>query len=103
MADGKAVGVDGHILQPALLVVFMIQSDGQGWRIVGLTFHLVDIPVGLQVFQITVARVSAYALHLIVIPKRECIVVAISQNDRMPLALHALQIVSPKVATGITI
>ena len=65
------------------------------------TLHLVDIPVGLQVFHIAVAGIGAHALYLMVIPEREGVVIAIGQYDGMPLCLHALQIVCPEVPTGI--
>ena len=101
-ADGDAVGIDGHILHPALLVVFVAQTDGQGWRVVCRTLHLVDIPVGLQVFHINDACIGAHSFHLMVIPKRESVVIAVGQDDGMSLSLHAVKVVGTEVTTGIT-
>ena len=102
MDNGDAVGIDGYIFHPALLVVFVAQTDGQGWRIVCLPLHLVDIPVRLQVFHINDARIGAHTFHLMVIPKRECVVIAVGQDDGMSLSLHAVEIVGAEVVTGIT-
>ena len=57
-----------YVFPLAFQVVGMLPTDGQRRRIVGGPLHLVDIPVGLQVFQITDARVGAQALYLMIIP-----------------------------------
>ena len=57
-----------YVFSLAFQIVGMLPTDGQRRRIVGWPLHLVDIPVGLQVFQITDARVGAHALHLMIIP-----------------------------------
>ena len=102
IADGDAVSVDGHILHLTLLIVFVTPADGQGGRIVGRTFHLVDIPVGLQVFQVAVAGIGAHTLYLVVVPKGERVVVAVGEDDGLALVLQRHQVVVAEVATGVT-
>ena len=76
-------------------------SNGQGRRLIGLPFHLVSVPVGLQIAEVADAGVGAFALHLLSIPKREGVVVAIGEDDGHIVFGQGVEIVKSEVATSI--
>ena len=65
-------------------------------ELVGRTFHLVDIPVGLQVAQVAHAGVGAHAFRLLVVPQGEGVVVAVVDDDG--IGQYRLQVVPADVA-----
>ena len=57
----------------------------------------------MQVAQVTYSGIRAHALHLLVIPKREGVVVAIGEYNGVAFFLQAHQVVLTKVAAGVTV
>ena len=62
--------------------------DRQRRRVVCRTLHLVNIPIGVDVAKVAHACVCTHTLGLLVIPKREGIVVTIGKDDGVALVLH---------------
>ena len=77
-------------------------GDRHGGRVVSRTFHLVDVPVGLEVGEVADAGVGAHAFCLLVVPEREGIVVTIGEDDRVALVLQRHEVVASEVAAGIS-
>ena len=77
-------------------------GDRHGGRVVSRTFHLVDVPVGLEVGEVADAGVGAHAFCLLVVPEREGIVVTIGEDDRVTLVLQRHEVVASEVAAGIS-
>ena len=96
------VGFNGDILVGASTILNTLPGDGDGRRIVGRTAHLVDIPVGLQVREVADAGIGTYALHILIVPEREGVVIAIGIDDGVTLVLQRHQVVLTEVTTGVT-
>ena len=62
--------------------------------------HLIDIPVCGEVRQVADTRIGAVAFHILVVPKREGVVVAHGEDDRIALFVERVEIVQTKVASG---
>ena len=76
--------------------------DGNGWRVVGRTLHLVDVPVGLQIGEVANAGIGAEAFRLLSIPKREGVVVAVGIDDWEVAFRQRLKVVAAEVPAGIS-
>ena len=77
-----------------------IPSDGECRTLPSWTTHLVDIPVGGEVRQVADTRIGAVAFYILVVPKREGVVVAIGEDNRISLFVERVEIVQTKVASG---
>ena len=77
-----------------------IPSDGKCRTLPSWTTHLVDIPVGGEVRQVADTRIGAVAFYILVVPKREGVVVAIGEDNRISLFVERVEIVQTKVASG---
>ena len=77
------VRTDGDVFVLTFHVFRSVPSDGQCRRVVGRTFHLVDVPVGLEVAQVTGTCVGAEAFGFLVVPQREGIVITVGIDDRV--------------------
>ena len=95
-------GFNGDILVGASTILNTLPGDGDGRRIVGRTAHLVDIPVGLQIREVADTGIGTYALHILIIPEREGVVIAIGIDDGVTLVLQRHQVVLTEVTTGVT-
>ena len=62
--------------------------DGDGWRIVCRTSHLVDVPVGLQIAEVADACIGAHAFSLLIVPEWEGVVVTICKDDGVSFLLQ---------------
>ena len=71
-------------------------------RVVCLTLHLVDVPVRLQVTQVTYTHIGTETFRFLVVPQGECIVVTVSKDNRIAFFLYGAQIILSEVAAGIT-
>ena len=91
-----------YILIGAGAVVKTWPCDRHRWRVVGWAAHLVDVPVGLQVAQVTNTRVGTYAFYLLVVPQGEGVVITVREDDRVSFILHGHEVVLTEVATGVT-
>ena len=70
-------------------------------RLVGFPFHLVNVPVGLQVTEVANPNIGSHSFYFLVIPKRESIVIAVSKNNSVWLA--GFQVVCSKIAGCVAI
>ena len=77
-----------------------IPSDGECRTVPSWTTHLIDIPVCGEVRQVADTRIGAVAFHILVVPKREGVVVAIGEDNRISLFVERVEIVQTKVASG---
>ena len=69
---------------------------GQWLTVVGSTLHLGNVPVGGKIAQVHGTHVGAHTLHLLQVPQREGVVVAVAEDDG--IFVNALQVVLAKVA-----
>ena len=90
-----------HVLVGAGAVLQSLPGDGQRGRIVGWAHHLVDVPVGCQIRQVAHAGVSTHALHILVVPEGEGVVVAVGEYDWVARLLQRHQVVLSEVAAGV--
>lgn len=57
---------------------------------------LVDVPVRLQVTQVTYAYIGTETFRFLVVPQGESIVVTIGKDNRVTFFLYGAQVVCPK-------
>ena len=81
--------------------VLVFPRNRQRRRVVVRTFHLADIPVGLQITEVANAQVRSHFFHFLVVPEREGVVIAIREDDALFLA--GFEVVSTEIAAGITL
>jgi threonine/homoserine efflux transporter RhtA len=74
-------------------------AEGHGLALVGLAAHLVDVPIGVQQAEVHHAHVGADAFHLLGVPQREGVVVAVGEEDGVRCA--AVQVIGCQVAGGV--
>ena len=86
----------------SLYVVNTVPVDRHRRRIVSRTTHLIDIPIGLQIAQVTYTYIGTEVFCFLIIPQWECIVIAISKDDRSTFFLQRIQIILSEVAASIT-
>ena len=87
------------VVAGALDVLGARPGDGQRIGVVSLTLHLIRVPVCLQVAGVADAHIGANAFHLLGIPKREGVVVAVGEDHGVRLA--RLEVVGAKVAAHV--
>ena len=87
------------VVAGALNVLGARPGDGQRIGVVSLTLHLIRVPVCLQVAGVADAHIGADAFHLLGIPKREGVVVAVGEDHGVRLA--RLEVVGAKVAAHV--
>ena len=88
---------DGDVFVLSLHVFHTIPGDRERRRVVGRTFHLVDVPVGLQVTEVTGTCVGTETFCFLIVPQRESIVVTVGEDDRIPFFLQCHQVVLTEV------
>ena len=93
--DGAVVGFHHAAAAIAVGITLRISHHGQRCRLIGGALHLGDIPVGGEVTEVHHAHVGAIAFHLLQIPQREGVVVAIGEDNGV--FVEARQIVHTKV------
>ena len=71
--------------------------------VVCLTLHLVDVPVRLQVTQVTYTYIGTETFRFLVVPQGESIVVTIGKDNRVTFFLYGAQVVLSEVACHITV
>ena len=74
---------DRDILVLSFHVLDAVPCDRERGRIVCRTLHLVDVPVGLQVTQVTSAGVGTETFRFLVVPQREGIVITVGVDNRV--------------------
>ena len=77
-----------------------IPSDGEGRAVPSWTTHLVDIPVGGEIGKVADTSICAIAFYILVVPEREGVVVAIGEDNWIPLFVERVEVVQTKVASG---
>ena len=97
------VGVDDGVVVGAVLILYLLPVDGQRGRVVGRAYHLVDVPVGLQVAQVAHTGVGAHAFGVLVVPEGEGVVVAVGEDDGVAILLQGHEIVLSEVAAGVAV
>jgi len=84
-----------------VMTLYIFQTapfDRYGRRVVRITLHLVDVPVGLQVAEVTYTYIGTVSFHFLVVPQWEGIVVAIGEDNRIAFFLKGIQVVLSKLA-----
>ena len=74
---------DRDILVLSFHVLDAVPCDRERGRIVCRTLHLVDVPVGLQVTQVTSAGIGTEAFRFLIVPQREGIVITVGVDNRV--------------------
>ena len=77
-----------------------VAQHRQRSALISLEAHLLDIPVGAQIAEVNHTHIGAIAFHLLGIPQRESVIVAVGENNAV--FAHARQIVHAEVATSIS-
>ena len=95
-------GLHGDIVVRSRTEIQAWPADRQAGRVVGWTLHLVNIPVGGQIAQVAHTCIAPHALDFLVVPKRECVVVAVGKDNGIAFILQGHEIVLPKIAASIT-
>ena len=72
------------------------QREGDAWRIVGFGFQFVDVPFGAQVARVHDPYVRAHAVHLLIEPQGESVVIPVVDDDGV--GQYRLQVVPADVA-----
>ena len=67
--------------------------DRYGRRIVRVTLHLVDVPVGLQVAQVADTNIGAISFHFLIVPQWEGVVISIGKDNRVAFFRNGIQVV----------
>ena len=90
-----------HKVACASHILIVSKADGQRSRLVSAAFHLVGIPVGIDISKVYHTHVGTVAFHLLNIPERECIVVAVGKEYCVRLA--RIKIVFGKITCSISV
>ena len=92
-----------HILIRSRAVVEPWPRYRQCGRVVCRTLHLVYVPVGLHIREVAYACISAHALHFLIVPQRERVVIAIGEYHGIALILKSHEVVLTEVAASIAV
>ena len=62
-------------------------SDRHRRRVVSRSLHLVNIPIGLYIREVTNSCIGTHTFHILVVPQRECVVITIGKDNRIAFIL----------------
>ena len=92
------IRTDGHGFVMSLYIFQTAPFDRYGRRVVSLTLHLVDIPVGLQITEVAHTHIGAVSFHFLVVPQWEGVVVSVSKDNRISFFRNGVQVVLSEFA-----